>query len=82
MGERELEVYRNKIQTETLENELRGLDITEDFVIELAKKYQVSSIALTIRLEKMGYCFSYVFAFFVDPGLDLETQSFLLDQTL
>ena len=35
-----------------------GLDSTSLMLHFLAKKYKVSSIAMTIRLEKLGYCFN------------------------
>lgn len=45
--------------TQFIQEELDGLkELSEDFIFDLAKKYKVSSIAMTIRLEKMGYCFN------------------------
>lgn len=42
-----------------IEEELKKTkEISEEFIFDLAKKYKVSSIAMTIRLEKMGYCFN------------------------
>jgi Zn-dependent peptidase ImmA (M78 family) len=45
--------------TKFIKEELEGLkELSEDFIFDLAKKYKVSSIAMTIRLEKLGYCFN------------------------
>lgn len=47
------------IPTNFLKEELDSLtELSEDFIFDLAKKYKVSSIAMTIRLEKLGYCFN------------------------
>ncbi len=47
------------IPTKFLKEELDSLtEFSEDFIFNLAKKYKVSSIAMTIRLEKLGYCFN------------------------
>ena len=44
--------------TSFLKEELKDIkEFSEEFILDLAKKYKVSSIAMTIRLEKMGYCF-------------------------
>lgn len=34
-------------------------EISEDKIIKLSKKYEVSVIAMTIRLEKLGFCYSW-----------------------
>ncbi len=46
------------IPTKFINDEIKDLqEISEEFILELAKKYQVSSIAMTIRLEKLGYVY-------------------------
>ena len=45
--------------TKFIKEELKDIkEFSEEFILDLAKKYKVSSIAMTIRLEKMGYCFN------------------------
>lgn len=58
--EREANVFASLLlmPTQFLEEDLqKKLEISEEFVMELSQKYQVSPIAMTIRIEKMGYAF-------------------------
>lgn len=59
--EREANLFASLLlmPTHYLNEELKNnTEISEEFIFQLAKKYKVSSIAMTIRLEKMGYCFN------------------------
>ena len=46
------------IPTQFINDDIKDLkEISEDFILDLAKKYKVSPIAMTIRLEKLGFVY-------------------------